>query len=181
MLIRVHDESFVLFFYNSFILLDKKPLLLVTAFLTGGLSNAIHAKLTLYILIFWRRVDDDNVHVQQSSQTITRWTNLDVIWRQRITFRQCVMTLIRKAQINDNQITFPLFVWFDFLRIMNVMSHAHAVGHFSSPSSVLLSWTNCLLLFLIHVPLERVGTPDKTLLLQNKKFWLSDPDYQALW
>ena len=37
MLIRVHDESFVLFFYNSFILLDKKPLLLVVAFLTGGL------------------------------------------------------------------------------------------------------------------------------------------------
>ena len=36
MLIRVHDESFVLFFYNSFILLDKKPLMLVVAFLTGG-------------------------------------------------------------------------------------------------------------------------------------------------
>ena len=25
MLIRVHEESFVLFFFNSFILLDKKP------------------------------------------------------------------------------------------------------------------------------------------------------------
>jgi len=42
MLIRVHDESFVLFFYNSFILLDKKPLLLVTAFLTGVLMMVMY-------------------------------------------------------------------------------------------------------------------------------------------
>ena len=28
MLIRVHEESFVLFFFNSFILLDKKPFLI---------------------------------------------------------------------------------------------------------------------------------------------------------
>lgn len=42
MLIRVHDESFVLFFYNSFILLDKKPLLLVMAFLTGVLMMIMY-------------------------------------------------------------------------------------------------------------------------------------------
>ena len=49
MLIRVHDESFVLFFYNSFILLDKKPLLLVTAFLTGGLSVLTNLTLTVSV------------------------------------------------------------------------------------------------------------------------------------
>jgi len=32
MLIRVHEESFVLFFFNSFILLDKKPLVIATSF-----------------------------------------------------------------------------------------------------------------------------------------------------
>jgi len=32
MLIRVHEESFVLFFFNSFILLDKKPFF-IAAFL----------------------------------------------------------------------------------------------------------------------------------------------------
>ena len=77
MLIRVHDESFVLFFYNSFILLDKKPLLLVTAFLTGGLS--IYMSYLSNVLIIQRGVDDDHVHVKQSSQTITSGANLDVI------------------------------------------------------------------------------------------------------
>jgi len=33
MLIRVHEESFVLFFFNSFILLDKKPLAVFCSFL----------------------------------------------------------------------------------------------------------------------------------------------------
>ena len=33
MLIRVHEESFVLFFFNSFILLDKKPLAIFVSFL----------------------------------------------------------------------------------------------------------------------------------------------------
>jgi len=33
MLIRVHEESFVLFFFNSFILLDKKPLAIFLSFL----------------------------------------------------------------------------------------------------------------------------------------------------
>jgi len=32
MLIRVHEESFVLFFFNSFILLDKKPLMIAISF-----------------------------------------------------------------------------------------------------------------------------------------------------
>jgi hypothetical protein len=32
MLIRVHEESFVLFFFNSFILLDKKPLMVALSF-----------------------------------------------------------------------------------------------------------------------------------------------------
>ena len=50
------------------------------------------------------------------------------------------------------------------------MSHPHAVGHFSSPSSILLSWTNCLLLFLIHVPLERVGTAAKLCCYKIKSF-----------
>ena len=35
MLIRVHEESFVLFFFNSFILLDKKPFL-ISVFLVIG-------------------------------------------------------------------------------------------------------------------------------------------------
>ena len=51
MLIRVHDESFVLFFYNSFILLDKKPLLLVTAFLTGWLKDIAIAKYNMVAVI----------------------------------------------------------------------------------------------------------------------------------
>ena len=35
MLIRVHEESFVLFFFNSFILLDKKPFLIAMFCLLG--------------------------------------------------------------------------------------------------------------------------------------------------
>ena len=37
MLIRVHEESFVLFFFNSFILLDKKPFLIAVFCLIGAL------------------------------------------------------------------------------------------------------------------------------------------------
>ena len=37
MLIRVHEESFVLFFFNSFILLDKKPFLIAVFTLVGAL------------------------------------------------------------------------------------------------------------------------------------------------
>lgn len=36
MLIRVHEESFVLFFFNSFILLDKKPFLIACVGLIGA-------------------------------------------------------------------------------------------------------------------------------------------------
>ena len=32
MLIRVHEESFVVFFFNSFILLDRKPLMVAISF-----------------------------------------------------------------------------------------------------------------------------------------------------
>ena len=37
MLIRVHEESFVLFFFNSFILLDKKPFLIAVFCLISAL------------------------------------------------------------------------------------------------------------------------------------------------
>ena len=37
MLIRVHEESFVLFFFNSFILLDKKPFLIAVIGLVGAI------------------------------------------------------------------------------------------------------------------------------------------------
>ena len=37
MLIRVHEESFVLFFFNSFILLDKKPFLVAVFAVFGAL------------------------------------------------------------------------------------------------------------------------------------------------
>jgi len=37
MLIRVHEESFVLFFFNSFILLDKKPFFIVALAVLGSL------------------------------------------------------------------------------------------------------------------------------------------------
>ena len=37
MLIRVHEESFVLFFFNSFILLDKKPFLIAVVGLIGAI------------------------------------------------------------------------------------------------------------------------------------------------
>ena len=37
MLIRVHEESSVLFFFNSFILLDKKPFLIAVFTLVGAL------------------------------------------------------------------------------------------------------------------------------------------------
>lgn len=37
MLIRVHEESFVLFFFNSFILLDKKPFLIAVFAVVGAL------------------------------------------------------------------------------------------------------------------------------------------------
>ena len=70
MLIRVHDESFVLFFYNSFILLDKKPLMLVVAFLTGGWilgSGYVDMKVSVH-----RRPDDGHVHVQQDHQAAPR-------------------------------------------------------------------------------------------------------------
>jgi len=36
MLIRVHEESFVLFFFNSFILLDKKPFFIAAFSLIGA-------------------------------------------------------------------------------------------------------------------------------------------------
>lgn len=36
MLIRVHEESFVLFFFNSFILLDKKPFFMVLIAFLGA-------------------------------------------------------------------------------------------------------------------------------------------------
>jgi len=36
MLIRVHEESFVLFFFNSFILLDKKPFFVALATFLGA-------------------------------------------------------------------------------------------------------------------------------------------------
>jgi len=36
MLIRVHEESFVLFFFNSFILLDKKPFMIAVLGLLGA-------------------------------------------------------------------------------------------------------------------------------------------------
>lgn len=36
MLIRVHEESFVLFFFNSFILLDKKPFMIAVIGLLGA-------------------------------------------------------------------------------------------------------------------------------------------------
>ena len=70
MLIRVHDESFVLFFYNSFILLDKKPLMLVVAFLTGGWklgTGYVDMKVSVA-----RRPDDGHVHVQQDHQAVPR-------------------------------------------------------------------------------------------------------------
>ena len=37
MLIRVHEESFVLFFFNSFILLDKKPFLIAVFLVVSAL------------------------------------------------------------------------------------------------------------------------------------------------
>ena len=37
MLIRVHEESFVLFFFNSFILLDKKPFMFAVLTLVGAI------------------------------------------------------------------------------------------------------------------------------------------------
>jgi len=37
MLIRVHEESFVLFFFNSFILLDKKPFFIAAFCLVSAL------------------------------------------------------------------------------------------------------------------------------------------------
>jgi len=42
MLIRVHEESFVLFFFNSFILLDKKPFMLAVGFMLGVLLMFIY-------------------------------------------------------------------------------------------------------------------------------------------
>jgi len=36
MLIRVHEESFVLFFFNSFILLDKKPFFIAALSFVGA-------------------------------------------------------------------------------------------------------------------------------------------------
>ena len=68
MLIRVHDESFVLFFYNSFILLDKKPLMLVVAFLTGG--QTVDTRYISIDISVARRPDDGHVHVQQDHQAV---------------------------------------------------------------------------------------------------------------
>ena len=68
MLIRVHDESFVLFFYNSFILLDKKPLMLVVAFLTGG--QTVDTRYISIDISVARCSDDGHVHVQQDHQAV---------------------------------------------------------------------------------------------------------------
>jgi len=75
MLIRVHDESFVLFFYNSFILLDKKPLLLVTAFLTGLLADIT---IVITCWLSYRCPDDGHVHVTEDHKDITRSSSLNI-------------------------------------------------------------------------------------------------------
>merc|ERR1711973_887644 len=58
MLIRVHEESFVLFFFNSFILLDKKPFFIaafciLSAFFIFAFMGKMIIEICLALLIFY--------------------------------------------------------------------------------------------------------------------------------